>query len=86
MLFRQKLIAARENAKLTQESTAEKSGVPLPTLRRYEQGASSRVPFGVVTRLAKALGVTCEYFADCEDVAAEDAKPTKVKLAKKAKK
>ena len=75
MLFREKLTELRQAAGFTQERLAEASGVPLSSLRKYEQGARVHVTLGIAVRLAKALGASCEAFAACEDVAREDAPP-----------
>jgi hypothetical protein len=32
--------------------------------------------FASVVKLARALGVTCEAFADCDDIMADEAPPT----------
>jgi transcriptional regulator with XRE-family HTH domain len=64
----------REKAGLTQQQLAEASGLPIGSLRNYEQG--QREPYWqVVFRLAAALGVTCEAFADCEGAAPTKAAP-----------
>ncbi|CAN5463649.1 hypothetical protein BH11PLA2_BH11PLA2_29170 [soil metagenome] len=73
MLFKDRLKAARNSAVISQEELAEKSGVSISTVTKLEQGGrGSRVSLGIASRLARALGVTCEFFADCEDVAAEE--------------
>jgi transcriptional regulator with XRE-family HTH domain len=70
MKFCEKLVELRKQAELSQPELAEKSGVPLATLRNYEQGRTGeRINFAYVVKLAKALGVTCAEFAECEDVA-----------------
>lgn len=73
MLFKDQLVQLREAAGLTQSQLADVSGVPLWTLRKYEQGQRGRVTLGVAARLARSLGKTCEVFADCEDVAGDEA-------------
>lgn len=75
MLFREKLAELRAAAGLTQEQLADRSGVPLWTLRKYEQRDKQRVSLNVAARLAKALGTTCEAFSGCEDIAGEDDDP-----------
>ena len=70
MTFREKLIELREAAGMTQPGLAEASGVPLWTLRNYEQGRTGeRINFAYVVALASALGTTCTAFSECEDVA-----------------
>jgi transcriptional regulator with XRE-family HTH domain len=72
MTFREKLLSLRESAGMSQPGLAEASGVPVSTLRNYEQGRTGeRINFAYVVKLASALGVTCAAFADCEDVVAE---------------
>ncbi|HKI30722.1 MAG TPA: helix-turn-helix domain-containing protein, partial [Gemmataceae bacterium] len=62
--FAERLRELREKAGLTQQQLADASGLPVGSLRNYEQG--QREPYWqVVFRLAAALGVRCEAFADC---------------------
>jgi transcriptional regulator with XRE-family HTH domain len=66
--FADRLRQLREKTGMTQQQLAEASGLPLGSLRNYEQG--QREPYWqVVFRLAAALGVTCEAFADCDGAA-----------------
>ena len=61
--FAERLRELRERAGLTQQQLADASGLPVGSLRNYEQG--QREPYWqVVFRLAAALGVSCEAFAD----------------------
>ncbi len=77
MTFRDKLIELRQAAGMTQPALAAASGVPLFTLRNYEQSKTAeRINFAYVVALAKALGVDCTAFADCELVAKGGAVPT----------
>jgi transcriptional regulator with XRE-family HTH domain len=63
--FAERLRALRERAGLTQVQLAEAAGVPIGTLRDYEQGRRRTEPaFRVTVKLAKALGVDCTAFAD----------------------
>jgi transcriptional regulator with XRE-family HTH domain len=67
MRFKDILRDLRKKAGLTQEQLADKAGIPLPSLRGHEQG--QRVPgWASVVKLAKALGVTCEVFSDCDEI------------------
>jgi transcriptional regulator with XRE-family HTH domain len=76
MKFKDVLRDLRKQAGLTQEQLALKAGVPLPSLRGHEQG--QRVPsWASVVKLAKALGVSTDAFADCDEVQEEDAPPAK---------
>jgi transcriptional regulator with XRE-family HTH domain len=67
MTFQDELKRLRDKAGLTQESLAQRAEISVGNIRNYEQGAS--LPsFPSVVKIAKALGVTCEAFAGCEDV------------------
>ena len=62
--FAEKLRELRERAGLTQSQLAQSSGVPLGSIRNYEQG--QREPYwSVAFRLAAALGVSVEAFSVC---------------------
>ena len=66
MQFADKLKQLREAAGMTQNELAVASGVPLPTLRDYEQGKRRRDPsLGTAVKLAVALGTDCTAFAEC---------------------
>jgi transcriptional regulator with XRE-family HTH domain len=86
MTFRDELKRLREKAGLTQESLAQRAGTSVGNVRNYEQGI--RIPsFPGVIKLAKALGVDCTAFAECEDVQAEPpADGSKKATAKRGKK
>ncbi|HKI36065.1 MAG TPA: helix-turn-helix transcriptional regulator [Gemmataceae bacterium] len=59
MGFGDMLKEAREKAGLTQKQLAEKTGLPLTSIRNWEQ--NHRMPrLGVVPVLAKAVGVPVE--------------------------
>jgi hypothetical protein len=48
------------------------SGIPISSLRQHEQGV--RIPsWASVVKLAKALGISTDAFADCDEVREEDA-------------
>jgi transcriptional regulator with XRE-family HTH domain len=83
--FGEKLREIREKAEFRQEDLAESSGVPIGSLRGYEQG--QREPsWSAVVKIAKALGVTCEAFSDCDDMKGEgepEKKPAKSPRKKK---
>jgi transcriptional regulator with XRE-family HTH domain len=71
MRFKDVLRDLRMKAGLTQEQLAEKAGMPLPSLRGHEQG--QRIPsWASVVKLAKALGVSTDVFAACEEVTGEE--------------
>ena len=72
--FAERLRELREKAGLTQQQLADASGLPVGSLRNYEQG--QREPYWqVVFRLADALGVSCEAFKECVNGADEQARP-----------
>lgn len=64
--FGQKIRTAREARGSTQQALAEKSGVPIGTLREIEQGRREPL-FGVVQRLASALEVPATDFPATTD-------------------
>jgi transcriptional regulator with XRE-family HTH domain len=69
MTFADKLWALRGGAGLTEAALAEKSGVPLGTIRFYAM--SRRLPtLAAAVALANALGVSCAAFAQCDDIVA----------------
>jgi transcriptional regulator with XRE-family HTH domain len=83
MTFGQKLRELREAKGLSREALAQASGVPFGTIHGYE--ISRRAPALAATiKLAKALGVDCTAFADCDDI--DGSKPAKKPTAKKRKK
>jgi transcriptional regulator with XRE-family HTH domain len=68
MRFANKLRELRDRAGLSETRLAEASGIPFGTLHNYCLGRR-RLPFAAVVKLARVLGVTCEAFAECEDIA-----------------
>lgn len=52
----------RNSLNMTQAHLAEKSGVPIRTIQKYESGkyAIQNMTVGTALRIAKALGVTVE--------------------------
>lgn len=67
MQFKDLLRQLRLKAKLTQEQLAEKAGIPLSTLRGHEQG--QRLPgWPTIVKLAHALGVPTDVFAESDEV------------------
>ncbi|MBL8798736.1 MAG: helix-turn-helix transcriptional regulator [Planctomycetia bacterium] len=76
MTFADKLKALRVEKDLTQEQLAEAAGIPIGTLRDYEQGKRRADPaLSTAVKLARALGVSVEAFAEC--VEAEHEKPAR---------
>lgn len=73
MTFAERLRQLRDEAGLSEAKLAEASGVSYGTLHEYVLGR--RHPsFGNVVKIAKALGVTCDAFAECDDIAEEKPK------------
>lgn len=67
MKFAEKLRELRDRAGLSEAKLAKASGVSFAAIHEY--GLSRRKPsFEAVVKIARALGVTCEAFAECEDV------------------
>ena len=70
---------------LTQEGLAERSGVPLPTLRKFEQkGTISLESFlklqmvvGGLEAMLNALELSEQIFASIDEVLEDDNKPTR---------
>ena len=78
MGFGERLKRLRTEAGLSEAKLADASGVPYGTVHEY--GIGRRKPsFEAVVKLAKALGVTCEAFADCVDVKPPAKKKPKAK-------
>jgi hypothetical protein len=72
MTFAEKLRQLRDGhtPPLSEARLAALSGVSFGAIHNY--GLGIRQPtFVSVVRIAKALGTTCEAFADCEDIAAD---------------
>jgi transcriptional regulator with XRE-family HTH domain len=63
--FAERLRALRDAAGLTSYALAKRAGLTLPALRQLELG-DSRPSWETVQRLAAALEVSCEDFADPE--------------------
>lgn len=77
MLFAEKLRLLRDERGLSEARLAGTSGLTFASIHGY--GLGRRKPsFAAVVKIARALGVTCEAFADCEDVLnGEDTQPLK---------
>ena len=66
MTFAERLRSLREQKGLTQQQLADAAGIPIGTLRDYEQGKRRHDPsLAVVVKIAAALGTDCRAFADC---------------------
>lgn len=76
---------------LTQEGLAERSGVPLPTLRKFEQkGAISLESFlklqmvvGGLEAMLDALELSQQSFTSIDEVLEDDNKPTRQRGSRK---
>jgi transcriptional regulator with XRE-family HTH domain len=67
--FKDVLQNLRKEAGLTQQQLAKRAGLPVGSLRGHEQG--QRIPsWPSVVKLAKALGVSTDAFAGCDEVKA----------------
>ncbi len=79
MTFAEKLRALMKEAGKSEAGLAADSGVSFGAVHSYCLGDRSPT-FVAVVRLARALGVTCEAFAACDDIANADSlrgKPAK---------
>jgi DNA-binding XRE family transcriptional regulator len=81
MTFADKLRELRDAAGLSEAKLAKLSGVPFASLHDY--GLGRRKPsLAAAAKIARALGVTCEAFMECEDVAGAPPPPEKSKAPK----
>jgi transcriptional regulator with XRE-family HTH domain len=72
MTFAERLRELRDAKGISEAKLAQASGVTFSALHQY--GLGRRKPsLAAAVKLARALGVTCEAFADCEDVALDAA-------------
>jgi transcriptional regulator with XRE-family HTH domain len=70
MTFAGKLRELRDAGDLSEAKLAERSGVSFAAIHDY--GLGRRKPsFAAVVKIARALGTTCEAFADCDDMEGE---------------
>ena len=79
--FGERLRDLRIQAGLTQEGLATASGLPLGSIRNYEQGQREPL-WDVVFRITGAMGVSAEEFRACVDGNTEPAsakKPAKLR-------
>ncbi len=76
MKFTEKLRELREKAGLSEAKLAQASGLPFGTVHGYGLGAR-KPSLAAALRIAKALGVTCDAFADCEDLVGKPEEPEK---------
>jgi transcriptional regulator with XRE-family HTH domain len=64
MTFAERLQELRERAGLSQAQLANVTGIPVWTVRGYEQGRREPL-WDVLFKLSRGLGVSCEAFAIC---------------------
>lgn len=68
MTFAEKLRELRVTlGRISEAKLAEAAGIPFGTLHSY-QLADRKPSFAAVIKIAKALGVSCEAFAECSDL------------------
>jgi transcriptional regulator with XRE-family HTH domain len=85
MKFAEKMRELRDAMGLSEAKLADASGVPFGTIHEY--GLGRRKPsFAAVVKIAKALGVECSAFADCEDIVGEEEEKPQKKPSRKGKK
>jgi transcriptional regulator with XRE-family HTH domain len=75
MRFADRLKELREQAGLSQPQLAAASGLPVGSIRQYEQGRRDPL-WQVLFKLADALGVSAEAFRDCIDACQGEGKPS----------
>jgi transcriptional regulator with XRE-family HTH domain len=74
MTFAERLRELRDAQGLSEAKLAAAAGVSFGAVHQY--GLGLRKPsFAAVVKIAKALGVTCEAFAACDDIQAEEQAP-----------
>ena len=74
MTFAEKLRELREAAGLSEAKLAKAAGVEFAAIREYAM-SRRKPPFAAVLKLARALGVSCEAFADSSDLVGESKDP-----------
>lgn len=76
MRFHQRLRELKGD--MSEAALADAAGLPYATVHNYILGRRSPA-FGAVVKLARALGTTCETFADCEDLLESDGRSVESK-------
>lgn len=70
MKFPEMLRGLRERGSLTQQSLSDRSGIPIGTIRNWEQG--QRLPsLPQAVQLARSLDVSLDVFAECDEFKSE---------------
>jgi transcriptional regulator with XRE-family HTH domain len=75
MTFAEKLRELRDARELSEAKLADASGLPFATVHNYALGRR-KPSLAAALKLAKALGVPCEAFADCDDVQGDEEQPS----------
>lgn len=84
MRLGERLKELRQKANMSQPLMAEASGLPLGSIRQYEQGRRDPL-WQVLFKLADALGVSVEVFRDCVEEAPPSKPAAEGKTAKPSK-
>jgi transcriptional regulator with XRE-family HTH domain len=84
MSFAERVKYYRQLRGMTQKALADASGVPLPTLRDFEQNKRNPL-LGNAKKLAKALGVSIDQLAADNGGDAEGPEPKPAKQPRKGK-
>jgi DNA-binding XRE family transcriptional regulator len=85
LMFSERLKALRDKAGLSQSQLARASGVPVWTVRGYEQGRREPL-WNVLFKLADALGVSVDEFRDCVQCQQDEVKPVPKRPRRRPKK
>jgi transcriptional regulator with XRE-family HTH domain len=84
MTFAEKLRQLRDAVGMSEAKLAQASGLTFASVHGY--GLGRRKPSLVAAvKIARALGTSCEAFADCEDVDSEPVARTKVRRGRPRK-
>jgi transcriptional regulator with XRE-family HTH domain len=82
MSFAEKLIELRRKVGLTQQELAQAGGLSISAVRSYEQDTQEPSLRNAV-KLARALGVSVEAFADCVEAPAVEGEAKRKRKGKK---
>ncbi len=82
MTFAERLRKLRDSKGISEVKLAELSGIPYGTVHTYVMGRR-KPSFTAVLKLAKALGVDCTAFAECEDLQGDETEEPEEPTAKK---
>ena len=82
MLFAEKLRQLREAAGLSEAKLAKASGLKFSLIHEYGLGRRRNPSFAAMVRIARALQVPLEEFAECEDFLGDEPLPATSHLRK----